>query len=376
MSENLQVPLPGRLTSLDAFRGFTIAAMFLVNNPGSWSYVLPPLEHAKWNGWTFTDLIFPFFLFIVGVAMVFSITRRLEKGATRRSIYAKVVRRTLIIFALGLFLNLFPHFDFSHVRIPGVLQRIAVCYFFAAVVMLHLGIRGQAVTAAVLLLAYWAAMMLIPVPGVGAGILTPDGNLAAYIDRHLLAGHLWAVSRTWDPEGILSTVPAIATTLFGALTGHWLRSGRDRREIAAWLFVVGDFALVLGALWNYAFPINKNLWTSSYAVFMAGMALNFLGVFYWLMDVKGYQRWAKPFVIWGMNAIAVYVFIGIFARIMIYTHVSGAPGAPSLKGWLWEHVFEPLAGPWLGSLLHALVYVAISYLFVWALYRKKVFIRV
>ena len=374
MSNDSLSPLPGRIVSLDAFRGFTIAAMMLVNNPGNWSYVLPPLRHAEWNGWTFTDLIFPFFLFIVGVAMVFSITRRLERGATRRSIYAKVVRRTVLLILLGLFLNAFPRFDLAHLRYPGVLQRIGVCYFFAALAMLHLGVRGQAAVAGGLLVVYWLLMKLVPVPGYGAGVLTPDGNLAAYVDRLVFGVHMW--KPTWDPEGLLSTLPAISTTLFGALTGHWLRAKRDRRDIAGWMFVFGCFGLVVGSLMNYWLPINKNLWTSSYAVYMAGVALLFLGVFYWLIDVKGYTCWAKPFVVWGMNAIAVYVFIGIFARIMIFTNIHGPQGPISLKAYLWQNLFEPMAGPWLGSLLHALSYVALSYLFVWMLWRRRIFLRI
>lgn len=367
-------PLPERLVSLDAFRGFTIAAMMLVNNPGSWDYVLPPLLHAEWNGWTFTDFIFPFFLFIVGVAMVFSITRRLERGVPRRVVYLRVVRRTLLLILLGLFLNAFPKFDFEHLRIPGVLQRIGLCYFFAAVVMLHTGVRGQAVVAGVLLIGYWVLMKLVPVPGYGAGVLTPEGNLAAYLDRLIFGQHLW--QETWDPEGLLSTLPAISTTLFGSLSGHWLRTNRDRRDIAGWIFVFGGLALTAGSIMNYWFPINKNLWTSSYAVYMSGVALMFLGTFYWIIDVKGYRGWAKPFVIWGMNAIAVYVFIGIVARVLIFTDVTFHGEEVSIKGYLWLSFFKPVFGPWIGSLVHAICYVLLSYIFVWALWRKRVFLRI
>jgi len=373
MSETQLSPLAGRLQSLDAFRGFTIAAMMLVNNPGSWQYVLPPLRHAEWNGWTFTDLIFPFFLFIVGTALVFSFTKRIEQGVPRRSFYLRIVRRTLLLILFGLFLSAFPKFDFEHLRIPGVLQRIGLCYLFASLVVLHLGIRGQAIVACGLLILYWILIKLVPVPGYGAGALTPEGNLGAYIDRLVFGHHMFWPN--WDPEGLLSTIPAISTTLFGALTGHWLRSRRDPREITGWLFVFGNSALVVGSLMNYWLPINKSLWTSSYAVYTAGVALNMLAAFYWLIDVKGYRSWAKPFVVWGTNAIAVYVFIGLVARIMIFTNVHSNGEELSIKAYLWKTVFSAVGDPWIGSLLHALVYVALSYLFVWCLWRRRVFLR-
>ncbi|MDZ7372411.1 MAG: DUF5009 domain-containing protein [candidate division KSB1 bacterium] len=373
MSAAESSPIPGRLQSLDAFRGFTIAAMMLVNNPGSWQHVLPPLLHAEWNGWTFTDLIFPFFLFIVGTALVFSFTRRLEQGAPRRSLYGRMFRRTLLLILFGLFLNAFPKFDFEHLRYPGVLQRIGLCYLMASLVVLHLGIRGQAIVAAALLVLYWLLMKLVPVPGYGPGVLSPEGNLGAYIDRLVFGQHMFWPN--WDPEGLLSTIPAVSTTLLGVLTGHWLRTRRDPREIAGWMFVWGNVALVAGSLMNFWFPINKNLWSPSYTVYTAGVALNMLAAFYWLIDVKGYRSWSKPFVVWGMNAIAVYVFIGILARIMIFTEVDSGGETLSIKGYLWKTVFSTLGEPWFGSLLHALVYVAISYLFVWCLWRRRIFLR-
>ena len=239
-----------RLISLDAFRGITIAGMILVNNPGSWSTVYSPLLHAPWHGWTPTDFIFPFFLFIVGVAMTFSFAKQLERSS-RKDIYLKIVRRSLILFGLGMFLALFPFFNFSTVRIPGVLQRIAVCYFFASIIFLNTDLKQQAWICGGLLLFYWAIMALIPVPEYGAGDLSTEGNLAAFVDAALLKGHIW--KENWDPEGILSTIPAIATTLTGVLTGHLLRMEIDKRDIAGWLFTAGWIAILAGLFWGIFF---------------------------------------------------------------------------------------------------------------------------
>ena len=366
--------LKKRLLSLDAFRGITIAGMILVNNPGSWSHVYPPLLHAEWNGWTPTDLIFPFFLFIMGVAVPYALTKYLD-GRSKQYIYWKIIRRTIILFALGLFLAGFPRYDLSTIRIPGVLQRIAVVYFFSAMIFLHTRWRTQAIIAIGLLILYWALMMLVPVPGYGAGNLTPEGNLAAYIDRALLGGHLW--KKVWDPEGILSTIPAISTGLAGVLTGHWLRSGRDRREIAGWMFVAGWLAIIAGLFWGIVFPINKNLWTSSYVVFTAGAALQFLGVSYWLIDVAGYRSWAKPAIVYGVNALAVFVLSGLLARILILVKVPVEDGKLiSLKSFLYHEVFASWLSPVNASLAFALTNVVFWLAVMWVLYRKQIFIKI
>src|SRR4051812_18417536 len=242
----------GRMSSLDVFRGLTIAGMILVNNPGTWDAIYSPLEHSKWDGLTPTDLVFPFFLFIVGVSVTLSLARRAESGGSKRDLYVKIVRRTVIIFALGLVLSAFPYNDPATFRIPGVLQRIAVCYFFAAVIFLNTRWRAQAAIAVALLLVYWAAMKLIPVPGFGAGVLdSKEGNLAAYIDRAVLGQHVWNQAKVYDPEGILSTVPAIVTTLAGVLTGHFLRTRREPIEKVAAMFVAGLACLVAGWAWNF-----------------------------------------------------------------------------------------------------------------------------
>ncbi len=366
--------LKHRLQSLDAFRGITIAGMILVNNPGSWAHIYPPLRHAEWHGWTPTDLIFPFFLFIVGVAIPFALTKYMD-GRSKRFIYWKIIRRTLVLFALGLFLAGFPKFNLETIRIPGVLQRIAVVYFVASLIFLHTRWKTQALIGTSLLLLYWGLMTFIPVPGYGAGNLSPEGNLAAYIDRALLRGHLW--KGTWDPEGILSTIPAIATALAGVLTGHWLRSGRDRREIAGWMFVAGWMAIIVGLFWGIVFPINKNLWTSSYVIFTAGAALQFLAFCYWLMDVAGYRRWAKPAMVYGVNALAVFVLSGLVARLLIIIKMTAGDGQTiSLKTWLYREVFAS----WLSPVNASLVFALSNILFWWAvmalLYRKQIFVKI
>ncbi|MBV9773961.1 MAG: DUF5009 domain-containing protein [Gemmatimonadetes bacterium] len=369
---------PGRLLSLDVFRGITVAGMLLVNNPGSWSAVYPPLEHAEWNGWTPTDLIFPFFLFIVGVAMTFSFAVQERKGTTRGAMLGKAAKRAAVLFLLGLVLAGFPAYDLATIRIPGVLQRIAVAFLLASGVVLFTRARGQAVAAAALLLGYWAAMTLVPVPGYGAGNLAPAANLGAYVDRAVFgSAHLWKSSVTWDPEGILSTFPAVATVLLGVLAGRWLRSGRPPAETTVWMFVAGNAALVLGVVWNEAFPINKNLWTSSYVVFTAGMALHFLATCYWLVDVKGHRRWAAPFVWFGSNAIAAFFLSGLMARLLTLVKWTGPAGeAVTLKGWIYEGVYASWLAPLNASLAFALTFVLVWTGIVWALHRRGIFIKV
>jgi predicted acyltransferase len=366
-----------RLLSLDAFRGATIAGMILVNNPGTWSHIYPQLEHAAWSGWTFTDWIFPFFLFIVGVAMTFSFAKRRERGATDAQLRLNILRRGAIIFGLGLFLAGFPYYDFSIIRIPGVLQRIAVCYVIASFIVLHSGIKAQIYWIIGLLVSYWLMMEFIPVPGVGAGLYEKGRNFSAYIDSLVLSGHMWSQTKTWDPEGVISTIPAIATTLFGVMTGHWLHSRRSSEEKTAWMFVAGNALLLVGAILDIWLPINKSLWTSSYSIFMAGWALVCLGVFYWLIDVKGYTRWAKPFVVYGMNAIAVFVLSGVVGRLLYMIKVSGPDGSvTSLQSFIFQTVYAPLASPINASLLYAISFIAVMYLVVWFMWKRRWFLKV
>src|SRR6185503_16251942 len=218
MPEAFERRKPERLVSLDVFRGITIAGMTLVNNPGSWEHIYWPLEHAQWEGWTPTDLVFPFFLFIVGVSITLALGNRVERGSNKRDLYLKILKRSLIIFAIGLFLNGFPYFNLSELRIPGVLQRIAVCYFFASIIFLNTKVTAQIIISVVLLIIYWLLLTYVPAPGFAAGDLTKQGSLPSFVDRMVFGNHVWAQAKVYDPEGLLSTIPAVVTTLIGVLT--------------------------------------------------------------------------------------------------------------------------------------------------------------
>jgi predicted acyltransferase len=375
-----------RLVSLDAFRGATIAAMLLVNNPGSWGDIYAPLEHAPWHGWTPTDMIFPFFLWIVGVSLTLSSARRVEEGADRGQLLRHVVQRSLIIFALGMFLAAFPfgllpghHFALAKLRIPGVLQRIALCYLAAGAIFLRTGVRGQIARTAGLLVAYALMLRLIPVPGYGAGCLEPTGNLAWWVDSHLLAGHTWsgAPAPGFDPEGALSTLPAIATTLCGVLAGHFLRTSRPAGEKTGRLLAGGALLLLAGAVLDLWQPINKNLWTSAYVLFMAGWATVIFAAMFWLIDARGWRRWATPLVVFGMNALALFVLAGVIGRLLNLIGWTDAAGAGvTLKAFLYQGFFVPLASPRNASLLFALVFVALHLLVAWLMWRRRWFVRV
>lgn len=375
-----------RLLSLDAFRGATIAGMMLVNNPGSWSHIYPQLKHAPWNGWTFTDWIFPFFLFIVGVAMTFSFAKRLETAVSKSPLYKQALRRAAIIFAVGLFLNGFPfgllfghQFELSTMRIPGVLQRIAVCYLFVSLIVLNTTVRGQLMWTVSLLAGYWFAVILVPVPGFGTGVLEPMGSLCWYVDSTLLNGHTWSGAPVlgFDPEGIVSTIPAVATTFFGVLTGHFLRSGFSREDKTAWMFVAGNALLLVGAILDMRLPINKNMWTSSYSIFMTGWALVCLALFYWLIDVKGYKRWAQPFIIWGTNALAMFVLSGVVGRLLTLVKVTQSDGTQvALKTYIVDAFYSPLASPINASLLYAITFMLFTFLVAWVMWKKKWFWKV
>jgi predicted acyltransferase len=370
---------PGRLLSLDVFRGITVAGMLLVNNPGTWSAIYPPLAHAEWHGWTPTDLIFPFFLFIVGVAMAFSLVPAAERGAQRGTLMGKATVRGLKLFGLGLLLAAFPYYnlDLAHLRIPGVLQRIGVAFVAAAALVLFLKPRAQAWAAAALLLGYWAAMKLVPVPGFRAGDLSKEGNFAAYVDRALIGtDHMWASARTWDPEGPFSTLPAIATVLLGVFAGRWLGSERPAAEKAVGMFFAGNVALVAGLAWHAVFPINKALWTSSYVLFTAGMALNFLAMCYWMVDVRGYQRWSRPFLVFGVNAIAAFFLSGLMARILTLVRVPASPQPVTLKAWIFDGAFASWLSPVNASLAFALCFVLFWTGAMEILYRRKIFFKV
>ena len=376
-----------RLLSLDVFRGMTIAGMVLVNNPGTWSAIYPPLEHAAWHGATPTDLVFPFFLFIVGIAITLALGKRVEQGGVNREIYLKIIKRAALIFAIGLLLATFPFYNFtkgewldiSTVRIMGVLQRIAVCYLFASLIFVRTNWKQQAIIAAALLFVYWALMTLINVPNCEITTFNDKAcNLAAYIDRLVLTeNHIWKQSKIFDPEGILSTIPAISTTLAGVLCGHWLRNNRNDNEKVSALFFFGVVLAAIGWCWSFWFPINKSLWTSSYVVYTAGLALLFLGFCYWLIDIKGYRKWTKPFVIFGVNALALFVGSGLMAKLLGLIKISGSQGKViSLQGWIFDSIFLPLATPINASLMFAVSFILLWLFLMWLLYRKRIYIKV
>ena len=366
-----------RLISLDVFRGITIAGMVLVNNPGSWSTIYWPLAHAEWHGWTPTDLVFPFFLFIVGVAIPMALGRRVDSGGSRRDLYWKIVRRTLIIFALGIFLAGFPYFNFSTIRIPGVLQRIAVCYLFASVIFLNTKVRTQIIITVVLSILYWVLMTKIPAPGFGAGDLSKEGSLASFIDRTVFGPHIWRQGKVFDPEGLLSTIPAIATTLIGVLSGQWLRSAKPAYEKAAGMFAAGVVCLAIGWVWNPWFPINKSLWTSSYVFFTGGLALLFLALCYWVIDIRKYTTWTKPFVVFGVNALVLFVASGVMARLLSLIKVSTPDGSQiPLQSWIYRNVFLSWLPPYRASLVYAIVFILVWLGLMWILYRRRIFIKV
>ncbi len=375
-SPRAEVLTNNRLVSLDVFRGITIAGMVLVNNPGTWSNIYWPLAHAEWNGWTPTDLVFPFFVFIVGVAIPLAFGRRMESGGSKQDLYWKIAKRTLIIFALGIFLAGFPYFQLSTIRIPGVLQRLAVCYLFASIIFLKTRVRTQVIITIALLLIYWLLMTRLHAPGFGTGDLSKEGSLASFIDRTIFGPHIWRQGKVYDPEGILSTIPAIATALFGVLTGQWLRTDKTPYEKVAGMFVAGGCCVVIGWCWNPFFPINKALWTSSYVFFTGGLALEFLAFLYWLIDIKKYQKWAKPFVVFGVNAIVLFVGTGVMARLMGLIKLPWGSTQISLQGWIFQKVFLPWASPINASLAYAIAFILLWLGLMWILYKRKIFIKV
>jgi len=430
----------GRLLSLDVFRGITIAGMILVNDPGSWNTVYTPLLHADWHGITPTDLVFPFFLFIVGVSITYSFRKQLLAGRSKMGIMGKSSRRSLVIFLLGLFLSgfpffggseiqgtremiylillgitimatlireivyqekslitygtqtrkiwsyvllisaastfilIFPYADLSNLRIPGVLQRIALVFFFCSWIYLYSGWRNQALILSVLLLSYWILMTFVPVPGVGDPNLEPETNLGAWLDRTLLgSNHLWSQSKVWDPEGILSTIPAIGTGISGMLTGFLLQSRQKPSEITSWMFVAGSLFLVLGLSWDMIFPINKKLWTSSYVLYTGGLGMYFLAICYWLIDIKGYRKWTPFFEAYGRNPITAYVASSLLAKILLTAQTAEGD---TVWSWIYDHIFLSWMGPYNASLLFAISFVIVIWIPIWYFYKQRIIIKV
>ncbi|MDZ4797694.1 MAG: DUF5009 domain-containing protein [Bryobacteraceae bacterium] len=353
-----------RLVSLDVFRGGTIAAMILVNSqmsPGAYA----PLEHASWHGWTFTDLVFPSFLWIVGVAMTLSLAKRVARGDDKGRLMLHVLRRAALIFGIGLLLNLIPAFDFGRVRIPGVLQRIGLCYLIASAIFLWFGTVGRIVWAIALMAVYWVLMTVVEVPGCGAGSFAVDCNFAKWIDGMVLSGHMWSRSKTWDPEGLVSTMPAVCTTLFGIFAGQILASRRSAGEKTVWLFVAGNLQVFAGMMLSTWMPVNKQLWTVPFALWTSGIAYVVFAICYWLVDQRGWQRWKAPFVFFGVNALAMFVVSGMLARVVSMVKIGGV----SLSRLAWDGFYGELGGA-NGSLLYGLTHVLVCFLVAWGLYRR------
>ncbi|WP_254562784.1 acyltransferase family protein [Dyadobacter diqingensis] len=365
---NLAAESP-RLISLDAMRGFTIAVMIVVNFPGNEEFVYNTLRHSQWNGLTFTDLVAPFFLFIVGVSTVFAFSKKLETGGPKNDLHKKIITRSLKIFAVGMFLNMLPDFDLGNLRWTGTLHRIAIVFLVCALLFLHTNWKQQAFTGILILVIYWLAMTLIPTPGVGKVVLERGLNLAAWVDQQYLPGKMW--QGTWDPEGILSTFPSVVTGITGMLAGRLILSHFTPNEKANYLMTIGLFTATAGYFWGLTFPVNENIWTSSFVLVTSGFAAMLLGALYFLIDISGYQNGTKPGIIFGANAIMVYVLADIFALFFYLL--------PFGEKTLNHHAVDLLVAVGfaskLASLIYALVFVSINFIPAFFLYRKKIFIK-
>ena len=367
-----------RLRSLDFFRGLTVAGMILVNDPGDWSHIYAPLEHSKWNGCTPTDLVFPFFLFIVGVSIVFAMAAKKMDPANHRSLILKALRRSVTIYLIFLILALIPNFDFHHVRLLGVLPRIAIVFFICTVIFIKTSRKTQLWIFWSILIAYYVIMNFIPVPGIGTSNLEPATNLAAWLDTVLLTpDHMWSGSKIFDPEGILSTLPSVSTCLLGVLTGTWLqRKDRNPENKVAWLFSIAVLLVIGGLIWDGFFPMNKALWTSSFVLFTGGLAMITLTLSYWLIDVNGRQKYTEPFVAFGSNAIVIYVVSGYLPELIGAIRVTDGGQPSNAWQYVYHHLFESWLTPINASLASALVYVIILSIPMIFMYRKKIFIRI
>jgi predicted acyltransferase len=398
-----QVSTRERLLALDVFRGMTVAGMLLVNNPGTRSAIYPPLEHAEWNGWTPTDLIFPFFLFIVGITTELSLRARRARGDDESAILKQVLRRGALIFLFGLTLAAFPFFTWvpipempdasfldrvvhrvEHLRILGVLQRIALAYLCGALLTLRTSWRQQIAIVAVLLFGYWALMTLVPVPDTGVAgrfvLDKPDQLLSAWLDRTVLGlNHLWSGSKTWDPEGILSTMPAVGTMMLGTFAGRWIgEQERSLTERLSALFAAGALLMMLGLIWNWGFPINKSIWTSSYVLFTAGMGAVALATCLWLIDVMQLRRWTFPFVVYGMNPMLAFLGSGLMARLTssVLTMDVGDGTRASVQSVFFKAVYASWLPMREASFAYAVSFVALWFLILWAAWKRGFVLKV
>jgi len=374
-----------RLISLDVFRGLTIAMMIIANMAGVVPDVYPFLSHAPWNGCTPTDLVFPFFLFIVGVAMSFSLSKYSLESKLNSFVYFNLCRRAVILFTLGLLLNGFWNqgvgsFDLQSLRVMGVLQRIGLAYLFASLIVLKLPEKTQWALAGILLIFYWLTMMYIPVPDYGAGMLTREGNFGAFIDRLIIAKpHLYAgdgFNFRGDPEGLFSTIPAVVNVLFGYFAGQWMRKSTINSHTSMDLVLWGLCSLVVGMIWDGLFPINKKLWTSSYVLFSTGWGLVFLAACYDLIEVRKIKRWSKGFEIIGLNAIALFVASVFLIKVTVKLKIGEGDNAVSVYNWIYRNLFASWVGNTNGSFLFALATLSLWYGLAFFMYRQRWFIKV
>lgn len=345
--------------------------MILVNNQIS-AEAYGPLQHAAWHGWTFTDLVFPFFLWIVGVSMTFSLAKRVSRGDHRALLMMHISRRAALIFLIGLGLNFLSSFDLATIRIPGVLQRIAVCYLIAGAIFLWFDTRGRIVWTIGLCCLYWILMTLAPVPGCPAGSWTVECNFARWVDGLVLSGHMWSQSRVWDPEGIVSTIPAVCNTLLGIFCGQILAGKRSGEAKTAWLFFTGNVLVFTAMILSTWMPVNKQLWTVPYALLSSGTAYAVFAACYWLVDLHGWRRFTAPFVIFGVNALAMFVVSGMLGRLGSRIRIAGQ----SLTSLAWRNVYQPLGTEAMASLLYGLTHVALCFAVAWVMYRRNWILRV
>ncbi|MFD0750858.1 acyltransferase family protein [Mucilaginibacter calamicampi] len=360
-----------RLLSLDVFRGATVAAMILVNNPGDWGHIYAPLEHSAWNGCTPTDLIFPFFLFIVGVSIVYAMESKAEVKANHSKMLWGAFRRMLILIVISLVTQLLFHPGFAHLRFPGVLQRIGLVYFISTLIYLKTTQKTRDVLLGALLVGYYLIMAYVPVPDTGKASLDPETNMGAWVDRMVFStNHLWSESKTWDPEGLLGTLPAIATCLLGVRVGSWLKQKNNHDAVkVSWLFAYGIIAIVTGLIWDLFFPINKALWTSSYVLYSGGWAMVALALCFWLIDVQGHKKPAMFFVPLGVNAITAYVLSNYIPHYITNKKYFGG-------GNLYQLIFEPYIQPYVASALSGLLLVFIIWALMRILYKRNIVIKV
>jgi predicted acyltransferase len=360
---------PNRLISLDVLRGFTMAAMIMVNYPGSEEYIFFTLRHSKWNALSFTDNIAPIFLFVIGVSITLAYTRRLKDGSPKGSLYRKIISRSLKIFAVGMFLNLMPDFNFSDVRWTGTLHRIAFVFLFCAVIFLNTNWKQQAWIAAILLTGYWLLLTLVPTPGTGKVMLEPGLNIVAWVDSKFLPGKMW--QGTWDPESILSIIPSTVSGITGMLAGRLLISDLSPAEKSNYLMIAGMCTAIAGYFWGLAFPVNENLWTSSFVLVTSGFGALLLGALYFRIDIKGYKRWTMPGVIFGANAITTYFLADVLALIFYRLKFGDMP----LNDLVVNGLINAGMRAELASWLYAVFFVAVNFIPAYILYRKKIFIK-